>query len=55
MDDLLKWLEQERLALEDNAMSEKPDLFDQGYYAGIINTLDFIQGAEVFTEFHQLP
>ena len=48
MDKLIAWLEQERMTLEDNAMSEKPDPFDQGYYGAIINTLDFIQGAEVY-------
>ena len=50
MENLIKWLEQERLALEDNAMSEKPDPFDQGYYGAIVNTLDFIQGTEVYAE-----
>lgn len=50
MEDLLKWLEQERKDLEDNAMSAKPDPFEQGYYGAIVNTIDFIEGAEVYKE-----
>ena len=48
LDELVKWLESERQDLEDNAHSPKPDAFEVGYYAAIMNTLDFIQGAEVY-------
>jgi hypothetical protein len=47
MEDLLKWLEQERKTLEAN---RKPDPYDAGYYGAIVNTIDFIEGAEVYIE-----
>ena len=46
LDELVKWLESERRDLEENAQYAQPD--EIGYYGAIINTLDFIQGAEVY-------
>lgn len=49
LDELVKWLESERMELEDNAHSAKPDLFEAGYYGAIMNTLDFLMGSRVYT------
>lgn len=47
MEELIKWLESEQKVLEAN---RKPSPYDAGYYGAIVNTLDFIQGMEVYTE-----
>lgn len=47
MEALVQWLEREKQALE---ADRKPDAYNAGYYGAITNVLDFIQGAEVFSE-----
>lgn len=39
-----EWLDHERQALEDNAQSENPDPWEQGYYAAVINALNNLSG-----------
>ena len=42
--EIKEWLEYERKSLEANAYSPKPEPWEEGYYAAIINALNHLGG-----------
>lgn len=46
MEQLIAWLEKELRVIDANYKDE----FESGYYSAIVNTLDFIQGSEVYIQ-----